>query len=80
MDAATARKLYQQAKRCPSRSQLKGAAAAHAKAERKWHVLLDAAQRGATLEEATALTDLKPRSVKHVVYKHTGSTRWPPQI
>lgn len=46
---------------------------------RKWHIASDAAERGLSFEKAALLAGLKPRGLRGLLYKHTGSTCWPPK-
>lgn len=79
MTPEQARKLLREERRHTIR-QRKAYASKHAKAERRWHVLLDAAERGATMEEGARLVGMTVRGVQGALFKHTSSTLWPPRV
>lgn len=51
----------------------------HAKASRRFHVILDCAREGLNLEQAAKAAGVTSSSARKLLYKRLGSTIYPPK-
>lgn len=48
-----------------------------ARSEARFRALQEASENGVSIEDASAITGLKVEGIKTLIYKKTGSSRWP---
>lgn len=58
-------------------AQRRGHATKKARSEERFRVLLEASENGLSIEEASAIAGLTVKGAKGLLYKRTGTERWP---
>lgn len=66
-------------KRQPASAVAAGRVATVAKSNRRFHILIDCAERGESFEDACHQANLTPRGAKDLLYRKLGSYVYPPK-